>query len=38
LQSIKVALTEADQEALDSLSARVKGSRYNEAGMRAVQE
>lgn len=38
LESMKVALTEEDREALNSLSARVKGARYNEAGMRAVQE
>jgi len=38
LESTKVTLTGEDQEALDSLSARVKGARYNEAGMRAVEE
>jgi len=38
LKSIEVRLTEEDLEALASLSARVKGARYNEAGMRAVQE
>lgn len=38
LASVNVALTEEDRQALDTLSARVKGARYNEAGMRAVQE
>jgi diketogulonate reductase-like aldo/keto reductase len=38
LGSMEVALTDEDREALDSLSARVKGARYNEAGMQAVQE
>lgn len=38
LESMKVALTKEDLESLDSLSARVRGARYNEAGMRSVQE
>jgi len=38
LDSMGVKLTEDDLEALDSLSARVKGARYNEAGMRTVEE
>jgi aryl-alcohol dehydrogenase-like predicted oxidoreductase len=38
LASMDVELTREDLAALESLSARVKGARYNEAGMRTVQE
>jgi aryl-alcohol dehydrogenase-like predicted oxidoreductase len=38
LASLDVGLTEEDLASLESLSARVKGARYSEAGMRAVQE
>lgn len=38
LGSMDVELTQDDLSALESLSARVKGARYNEAGMRSVQE
>jgi len=38
LAAMDVNLTEEDRAALEPLSDRVKGARYNEAGMRAVQE
>jgi aryl-alcohol dehydrogenase-like predicted oxidoreductase len=38
LAAREVELTEADLEELDDLSERVKGTRYNEWGMQAVEE
>lgn len=38
LAARSVELTAEDVEALDGLSDRVRGTRYGEAGMRAVQE
>jgi aryl-alcohol dehydrogenase-like predicted oxidoreductase len=38
LSSMSVSLTAEDLAVLEPLSDRVKGARYNEWGMRAVQE
>jgi len=38
LGALDITLEGEDLEALESLSARVEGERYNEAGMRAVEE
>jgi aryl-alcohol dehydrogenase-like predicted oxidoreductase len=38
VEALDVKLSDQDRDRLDHLSERVRGARYNEAGMRAVQE